>query len=235
MFNPIKKIHALKHELKEEKDCVILNGPFKKMKYINCAIGSTIFPKIIGSYESILTDWITEISDKKYSTFVDVGCAEGYYAVGVAKKNPKIKVIAFDIDKDARKLCKDLAKLNNCKNVVVKEKITHNFINKLPKKTLILCDIEGGETSLLDPKKAPNLYNLDMIVELHDVFGKKILLTMLNRFSTTHKIEIVSDVAPNEKDYDFGKYKKGNNLLDEKRYLTSIWLRLTSKKKKTKK
>ena len=192
------------------------------------------FSKIIGSYESILTDWITEISDKNTLLLLMWVVLKDTMRWELLKKNPKIKEIAFDIDKDARKLCKDLAKLNNCKNVVVKEKITHNFINKLPKKTLILCDIEGGETSLLDPKKAPNLYNLDMIVELHDVFGKKILLTMLNRFSTTHKIEIVSDVAPNEKDYDFGKYKKGNNLLDEKRYLTSIWLRLTSKRKNQK-
>ena len=63
----------------------IINGPFKGMKYISESVGSCHMPKILGIYENeiypILLNFLSN-SD----LFVDIGAAEGYYAVGCAKK-----------------------------------------------------------------------------------------------------------------------------------------------------
>jgi hypothetical protein len=40
---------------------VILNGPFKDMKYINTSNHSSLLPKIIGSYEEPIHRWILDI------------------------------------------------------------------------------------------------------------------------------------------------------------------------------
>jgi hypothetical protein len=51
------------------------------------ALCSTFIPKIIGSYECELHPAIEEIIVNNYAEVWDVGCAEGYYAVGSGFKN----------------------------------------------------------------------------------------------------------------------------------------------------
>lgn len=70
-------------------------GPFAGMKYINKAHGSSLTPKIIGTYERELHPFIYEIADKQYDCIVDVGSAEGYYAVGLAYLYHKKRTVAF--------------------------------------------------------------------------------------------------------------------------------------------
>jgi hypothetical protein len=85
---------------------VVLSGPFKGMKYPNLeAFGSCIYPKILGSYERELHDTLNSISNTRYSEIIDVGCAEGYYAVGLSLQHPEARVYAYDIDETARRLC----------------------------------------------------------------------------------------------------------------------------------
>jgi methylase of polypeptide subunit release factors len=76
------------------------------------AVGSALFPKLLGSYERELHPWIERICRGQYTEIIDVGCAEGYYAVGLARRLPNVKVYAYDIDADARQLCKAMARLN---------------------------------------------------------------------------------------------------------------------------
>ena len=66
---------------------VVLTGIFKGLKYPELtAYGSALYPKLIGSYEKELCPTLARLLEKNYSEIIDTGCAEGYYAVGLALK-----------------------------------------------------------------------------------------------------------------------------------------------------
>jgi len=60
------------------KDLLVLNGPFKGLKYPRLeSFGSQIFPKLLGSYEIELAPVFDRIFKENYLKIIDVGCAEG--------------------------------------------------------------------------------------------------------------------------------------------------------------
>ncbi len=62
-------------------DLTVKNGPFSGIKYpVASSVGSTLFPKLLGSYEHELSDILDTICKKEYSSIIDIGCAEGTYA-----------------------------------------------------------------------------------------------------------------------------------------------------------
>jgi hypothetical protein len=68
---------------------IVHYGPFQSMKYIEHANGNQLLPKILGSYEQPIQDWLWNAISKQYETIIDIGCAEGYYAVGGFKVSKK--------------------------------------------------------------------------------------------------------------------------------------------------
>src|SRR5262245_60848059 len=95
------------------RDLVVRRGPFAGMKYPSVArLGSACFPKLLGVYERELHPILNSIKDRRYTEILNIGCAEGYYAVGLAMWNPSAKVLAFDIDPRQTAFCADLAALN---------------------------------------------------------------------------------------------------------------------------
>src|SRR5262249_8007661 len=95
-------------------------GPFAGMRYPEAAsVGSTLFPKLIGSYEREIRDVLEIIARTDYSEIVDIGCAEGYYAVGLAMTVPGARVLAFDTDEKAVRLCRRMAEINGVSDRVV--------------------------------------------------------------------------------------------------------------------
>ena len=64
------------------------------------------------SYECQLHDVVAGWIAAEYPQPIDVGSAEGYYAVGFALAMPRTTVDAFDIDPAARAECTALAQLN---------------------------------------------------------------------------------------------------------------------------
>ena len=59
-------------------------------------------PKLLGVYERELNPYIEQACALNFPLIVDVGAAEGYYAVGMALRNPSARVIAFEMDARAR-------------------------------------------------------------------------------------------------------------------------------------
>jgi hypothetical protein len=193
------------------KQFVVQNGPFKGMKYINKSSCSTLIPKLLGSYEEVIQGWVNDIiSNSKYKKILDIGSAEGYYAVGFSLKIPNAKIIAYDIDDSARNNLKELINVNGVINIEIKEECNHEELNRnCEKNTLIFCDIEGFEDSLLDLEKAPNLKNVDLIIESHDCFVPNITDILINRFHETHTIKICVDYP-----FRINKYFTPNEFSD---------------------
>jgi hypothetical protein len=95
-------------------DLTVKYGVFKGMKLLpgeESGSGSLI-PKLLGAYEYELRPVLEKICHEHYTEIINVGCAEGYYAVGFAMRFPDAKVFAYDIDKGALKLCEEMARLN---------------------------------------------------------------------------------------------------------------------------
>jgi hypothetical protein len=177
-------------------DFSILNGPFKGMKYPSIDITElTLAPKITGSYEGHLTPLIYKIIDSPYDNIIDVGCAEGYYAVGLAKKIPQSVVHCFDINEFDLNFCKQMAHVNNASNLTFnKFCYPETLINfKYGKRTLIFCDCEGYEIELFTGEVIAALKNTDVLIELHDVFNPMISSTLIKRFEKTHHVEVLNN------------------------------------------
>jgi hypothetical protein len=176
---------------------VVQAGPFAGMSYVTQAVCSTLAPKLLGSYEEELHGVLAQILATDYETIIDVGCAEGYYAVGLALRLPQARVHAFDIDARARELCATMAQTNNVAGqVVIEGECRHERLQALTRgaRTLIVCDCEGYEFQLLQPELVPGLRTSDLLVELHDMIDPRITPTITARFAATHDITLVDSM-----------------------------------------
>lgn len=198
----------------------VQHGPFKGMEYSSFeAIGSALYPKLLGSYERELTDIIDEIKGNEYSQILDIGCAEGYYAVGFAYlaklNNFKTRVYAYDINKKARILCRKMTKVNKVSNIVtISNKCTSNKLAnfKFTGRSLIISDCEGYERELFTKISIKNLVNCDVLIEVHDFdMSKNYKVSnfdyLVNLFKYTHNYKIIYSIEDYEKVYKY-KYEE---------------------------
>ena len=91
---------------------VVQAGPFRGMTFLKESTEAGLAPKLLGCYESELSDVIEKIVARGYRHIIDIGCADGYYAVGLALRLPNASVYAFDTNERAQANCKALAVLN---------------------------------------------------------------------------------------------------------------------------
>src|SRR5262249_52845753 len=82
----------------------VVGGPFKGMRYHGEAICGASAPRIMGVYESELAPWLRKWSAIPFQHIVDVGAAEGYYAVGCGMLWPQAIVTAFESSEEGRRL-----------------------------------------------------------------------------------------------------------------------------------
>jgi len=222
------------------EDLIVKHGPFRGMLYPDRkAIGSSYAPKILGCYERELHPIIERITNTQYSTVIDVGCAEGYYAVGLALKIPDAKVYAFDTDPQARAQCDKMAAINGVGDRLVIGAMftaTELSVFDFGKKGLILCDSEGYEKQLFTCNAVANLHGHDALIELHDHVDPEISALICQRFEKTHDIMRVESIDDYKKSrtyhYDelsgYGQELK-RVLLGEFRNAIMEWYFLTPK------
>lgn len=171
----------------------VVSGPFAGMRYGDNVSGSAYVAKLLGSYEEELHPILHEVAAGKPDVIVDIGCAEGYYAVGFAKRLPNVTIYAYDIDSDAQEYCHELAALNHVTDqIIVGGRCDHTELAKRAGEgTFILCDCEGFELELLDPAAVPELAACDLLVELHDFLSPGLTPVLLKRFETTHVLTLI--------------------------------------------
>jgi len=189
----------LGHTMAHNGGTIVRSGPFAGMKYLSQPSEGGVTAKLLGAYEASLQGFFRSLPEQGYDAVLNVGCAEGYYAVGCARLLPGTQVLAWDIDPRAREMCSALAKLNGVESqVTIREKFEtkdlpgvrgelKSRLGKDPHACLVI-DCEGAEFDLLDPAQADFGW-LDMVVEVHP--SRECKLDMLvERFRETHEIEI---------------------------------------------
>ncbi len=171
-------------------------GPFAGLRYFDETVWGSITPKWLGSYEAELHPIIDRIAERSYHTIIDVGCAEGYYAVGLAVAIPAAKVFAFDTDFISRAQVRRLADLNKITDrLQIHAFCNHSDLDALSHgDTLVVCDIEGFESQLLNPEIALSLLHDDILVEVHETSDSSLDVEHLlqSRFAKSHRIQRVT-------------------------------------------
>jgi hypothetical protein len=193
--------YLARHEL------TVVRGPFAGLEYPpELATGSgDLVAKLAGTYELELHDVMTHWIERGCECVVNIGAAEGYYAIGLARALPAAKVFAYDIDDDQRARSALLAAANGVEDrVELGEECTPAELQRLPRDgTVVLCDCEGCEIVLLDPARVPVLAHWELLVELHDFIDPTISDTIRARFESTHSVALIDstsreDVVPPE-------------------------------------
>ena len=212
----------------------IKHGPFLGMNYGVPASEGGGAPRLLGVYESTLAPIMDQIIASAPELVIDVGSAEGYYAVGLARRLHHATVWARDASAIARRKCKRLSALNGVEDrVEIGGQMTHaDFDICLRHRTVVICDIEGAELDLLDPAKARGLYGSDILVECHPSANKDMVSIIRSRFEANH------DVLELGRDLDVAglpKWMDHSNDLDrlialwEWRSTPTPWLWMTAK------
>lgn len=182
---------------------LVRSGPFQGMKLPVATGEGCVVPKLLGCYEAELHPIWQRCQQRGYNAIINIGCADGFYAVGLARLMPDATVYAHDIVAERQSLCRQLAEDNGVgERVIVGGTFAHgDFAQFSAQRTLVLCDIEGDELTLLDPEQAPALAGMDILVELHDAFRAGLSDTLTARFAPTHDIERIGHGGRNPAAY----------------------------------
>jgi SAM-dependent methyltransferase len=177
---------------------IIWSGPFKGMDYVTSATEGALLPRLLGTYESELHPHLQAFAAEGLDCVIDVGCAEGYYAVGLARLMPQVTVYAHDIDEKALAACRELAAKNGVAERVVVggEFKPADFEAFAGRRVLVMVDAEGAELEVLQPQLSPALAGFSLIVETHDVYRPGALAAVIERFAPTHDILRVDQQYP---------------------------------------
>jgi hypothetical protein len=216
----------------------VLAGPFQGMRYFNEITWGSLIPKWVGTYEMELHPWIRRIVERPPRIVIDVGCAEGFYAVGLARLLPGVHVFAYDIDFVSRRQLKKLSNLNGvAKQITMAAWCSHQEVERLAVRgdVLLVADIEGHEKFLLDLVACPSLATTRILVELHPAADGTLDDTcrMLKaRFASTHDAEEMPSVSRSAADGSHLLHLGFQNgeipaLLEEYRGVAQSWLLLS--------
>lgn len=181
---------------------LVMTGPFEGMKVLEEVAweDGNLGTKVLGCYEQELHGFIeSEIKRLKEldrpPRILDLGCSEGYYAVGMARRLPGAHVIAMDQSEEALRITQAAAMANGVPMQTTKE-CPYDF-----EPDTVICDCEGGEITYLDMEKFPALKRAVIMVECHDNEDNPYITeSMANRFEKTHVVYVVNEGArdPNQ-------------------------------------
>jgi hypothetical protein len=185
----------IQNTLLQAQGTVVMQGPLAGMDFLSQSAEGCHIAKLLGCYEQPLQPFILQAITNAYPTILNIGCAEGYYAVGMARRMPNTQVLAFDLNPKAQEVCTALAQKNKVTNRVKVSALfkPEDFAKYANQKVLVLCDIEGAEIELLNPELAPTLKGMDLIVESHECLIPGITQILIDRFKDTHQITLVQD------------------------------------------
>lgn len=200
-------------------DEVVLNGPFKGMKYPQLH-----FPKMMGCYEDEIYDALESLFQKPYTKILNLGSADGYYSLGFAYRFPQAQVLAYELNLNLLEFTKKLAKQNGFENIEYIGPANIEVLNEagIDENTFVFCDVDSYEFIAMDPEKVPGLKKADLLIELHDFMepGWKITDTILKRFESTHDIEMIREkqkIAANYPQLEGLSLFEKNVIMDEDR------------------
>lgn len=169
----------------------VVSGPFAGMRFERrCGDLSKLF----GTYELELHEVFERLKERRFSTVVDIGAAEGYYAVGAMLWKPDCLVIAYEANPDLHGKIRYLAEINNASSRLEIKGLCNTeqlkALGERLKGAFLIVDIEGYEKELLDPQLIPFLRMCSILVEIHDHEVPGCYNTIFHRFQHSHEMSV---------------------------------------------
>jgi hypothetical protein len=152
---------------------VVVRGGFSGMrlnKKVHWGKGD-LAAKIYGLYEPEI---LQVISASSLQYLVNLGAGDGYYPIGMLIHKKVEHAFCFEENQKGRKLILENSKENNVQDdITLFGRAEAGFHRSLPAevlngRTLVLCDIEGGEFDVFTPEVVSAFKNSTFIIELHD-------------------------------------------------------------------
>jgi hypothetical protein len=213
-YRPIGYLTGLVRERTGDR---VRGGPFAGMHYPDRAINSAYLPKLLGSYERELNGVVEEVCALSPELIIDVGAAEGYYAVGFARRNPEARVIAFEATRLGRSALERTARLNGvlsrvrvagrCQIAELQEAIgacACGCRSGHGCRAVVICDVEGDERKLLDPTIVSGLKDAWVLAETHEFVQPGVTEELRRRFGATHRVEEIRQQPRSAKEFPYG-------------------------------
>jgi len=174
----------------------IFSGPFRSVRFSEQEVFGGKIAKLLGTYELELQDTLGEIERMQPSVALNIGGAEGYYAVGLAAAWGVNKVIVYELTTEGRELIVKNANLNSiADHLDIRGACTPKDLVETLKNDavqLLIMDIEGAELDVLEPEVLRGLGGCVVIVESHDFCRPGCIDKLCSRFQDTHTIEIIT-------------------------------------------
>jgi hypothetical protein len=171
----------------ERNGCIVRFGPFTGMIYPrDAALSRHSIPKLLGTYEQELHPVLDTIAHRRYDLVIDIGSAEGYYAVGLARLLGT-HVLAYDPEPIERSYCREAARLNGVESLVELNGLFRptRIRQLIGQRILCVCDCEGFEAEIFNAETVKEVANWDLLIELHgEAAGKLTSLPWPHRLTS---------------------------------------------------
>lgn len=176
-------------QVAEHFDYMVQAGPFKGMRYTRDAVLTRhATPALLGQYECQLYPYLMQLLDQ-HAKVIDIGHAEGYYAVGTARLGKD--VTAFDASSHERRICSGVAAANEAPVDIRRWCTSRDLIDVAsPSGALIISDIDGGELDLFSIAAIGALRHCDLIIEMHGANSED-NTPFVQRFKDTHRTQVI--------------------------------------------
>lgn len=184
MYERIRAVRSRRHQVQlldrlgiadctqryvERNGTIVRYGPFQGVIYpVEAALNRHSIPKLLGTYEIELSHIINLAIQRRYECIIDIGTAEGYYAVGMAVRT-KLPVYAYEPEPEEKRLCALMARINGVQDILhLNDCFTSADITAFAdKRALVICDCEGFEAQLFNSDTVSLTSRWDLLIELH--------------------------------------------------------------------
>lgn len=217
----------------------VFSGPFSGLRLNRDTWWgkSDLGAQCLGLYEKEILDLIS--SHGPFDTFVDIGAADGYYAVGMLHAKMTKKSVCFEISEEGQCAIRENYLINESPGELevhgeANQQSIVSVAKRLSENTLVLIDVEGFEFQLLSKEVITALGKCTMIIEIHnwiDGFEEK-YVDLLRNLDKCFEITIIAPSERNTQNIELLRsYTDDNRLLvsSERRPCLMRFLHLTPK------
>ncbi|MCZ8277271.1 MAG: hypothetical protein O9313_02925 [Acetobacteraceae bacterium] len=175
----------------------------------------------LGLYELEILSFLAQVKFGQFATFIDIGAADGYYAIGMLKTQKIRKAICFEQSELGRETIAKNWRRNDSKGILeIFAEANPETICALPRAdlsgALVMVDIEGAEFDVLVEKTLSVLKSCTIVIEIHnwiDDFSTR-YSAFLQEASKYFEIEIFKPIErPTSSIKELADFTDDNRLL----------------------
>ncbi|KAB2969495.1 MAG: hypothetical protein F9K18_01200 [Thermoanaerobaculia bacterium] len=216
----------------------VLAGPFAGTRLDPGVESGVLMPRVLGTYEMEIRDELLGLLARaRRRVVVNVGAADGYYAVGLLRAGLAERVVAFESLPRLRDALAAGARRNGVADrLVIEGHCTGAELGEALREHrpgLLLLDAEGAEVELLDPAEIPDLAEVEILAEIHPWVGAEAVTQIESAFGPTHRSCRIEARRPRAGDISIPFYRRLASLstrlearLLQERSAPTSWLSL---------